>query len=1111
MSERVQQWLEQLGLGQYAAAFAEGDIDLDLLPELDHETLIQVGVSSPGHRLRIIKAAKLLAGSSNEAGVSLQADSTVIKPVPSPKAERRQVTVMFCDLVGSTALTTRLDVEDMRDILLQVQETCAGVIKSYSGFIARYMGDGILVYFGYPVAHEHDAVHAIHTGLAIIDAVAAIETDCIKQIGEVLAVRIGVASGNVVVGDIIGEGASQEAAITGEAPNLAARVQAVAAANTLVIAETTYRLAGLEFEYTELEPKSLKGFASPQRVFQVLGVTAAGSAEIRQSDGMPALVGRQAELRQLTALLDSCLETGSGQAVVLRGEAGIGKTRLLTEVSEIARAHGFAVKKELVLDFGVGRGHDAIRSLVRQLLNIHSDGQEGAENSMAESAIEQHLVSVDQRMFLYDLLDLPQSLEMKSVYEAMDNATRTKGRRSTVADLIVGASRVHALLLVVEDVHWADPEILDYLSRITSIVMDCPTVLVMTSRVEGYPLDQVWRSRSRAEGMVTLDLGPLRNEDAMAYAGSVAGMNQEYVSDCVDRAEGNPLFLEQLLLNAREGGEENIPPSLQSLIVARLDRLAKLDKQALQAASAIGQRFRPEVLCHVLGKADYRCDTLVAQHLLRPEGDDFLFAHALIQDVVYDSQLKSTKRMLHRRAAQWYDNREPTLLARHLDLAEDQQAGQAYLKAATGLLKVYEFEQARTLLDRGLELSNPDAVQFGLLCRRGEVLLALGLSEAAHTSYQQAVVIASDEPEVYRVHIGLAQAARQASRYDSALDSLSIAENAAQSIGDDLDLAQIHYLRGNIYFPLGRIDESLQSNEQAIHYARKTGSSHLLVGALSGFGDANYLKGSMRTADDYYTRAIDLARPDHLSRDLAANLHNRSMARTFSGEILPALADAKESLALARSCYVPVAACVALTSLVFVSLIRDELDATLQYATENVHLTHKIGAKRFEAQARSDLARVLALQGDTDQARQYGLEGVAMALEFARNFVAPKSLSTLALISDDVAEQDELLARGAGILAESCVSHCHFYYFCDAMAIMLARHDWDAALGNAEKLEAFTRPESLSLMDLGIRQLRLEVRSGRDGFSKALEQEWQAFRKDCAEKHINRTLVGLVK
>jgi len=967
MSEMVTKWLDEIGLGQYASAFADSDIELDLIPELDHETLVHIGVNSPGHRLRILKAAKSLQVDPVEGGRR----EGLVAPQQAPEqaeAERRQVTVMFCDLVGSTTLSTKLDAEDMRDILLLFQQACRGVITRYEGFIARYMGDGILVYFGYPVAHENDSERAIHAGLEVIDAVKSIDADCLEQVdleqvGEGFAVRIGVASGSVVVGDIIGEGASQEAAMTGEAPNLAARVQSIAAPNSILIAEATHRLAGALFSCTELEPKSLKGFDVPQRVFQVLGENSADVAKTKQDAVLRGLVGRQSELRQLTTLAESCLDTGSGQTIAIRGEAGIGKSRLVAEFISAAEARGYSVHKGLVLGFGVGKGRDAIRTIVRQLLNIPTDAAEGLRKQMAQKAISHDFVAMDQHMFLNDLLDLPQALEVKSVYDAMDNATRIEGKRSTVAALILSKSRNGALLLIVEDVHWADAEILGYLSRLTRVIAECPAMLVMTSRIEDYPLGSAWRSSSRADGMVTLDLGPLREADAIAFAGSVADAGQNFVRDCIARAEGNPLYLEQMLLNAQEGGEENIPPSLQSLIVARLDRLAKIDKHALQAASAIGQRFMPDVLCYVLGQASYRCDALVAQHLLRSEGGEFLFAHALIQDVVYDALLKSTKRQLHKRAAQWFADRDMPLYARHLELAEDPGAGRAYVQAASQLMATYDFEQARALLERGLELPDTGDVRFELMCTYGEVLLALGMSQEAFDIYARATGKAEEAQSIYRAHTGLAQAARQASRYEAALKSLNIAQTAAGRLGTDLNLAQIYYLRGNIYFPLGRIDECLKSNEQAIEYARKAGSTRLHVGALSGFGDANYLQGTMRTADDYYTQAIDIARANNLTRDLAANLHNRAVARAYTGRIASALADGEESLALARAYFVPVAGCVALTCLTLTSMVVDDLDAAQELAAENVQLTHKIGAKRFEAQAKSDLARVLALQG----------------------------------------------------------------------------------------------------------------------------------------------------
>jgi predicted ATPase len=362
---------------------------------------------------------------------------------------------------------------------------------------------------------------------------------------------------------------------------------------------------------------------------------------LRRADGeRRAFIGRQTELRQLLGVLDGVRETQSGVAICVRGEAGIGKSRLVDELRSRALARGFACHTGWVLDFGVGKGQDAIPAIIKGVLEVGVQADDAAVSDAVQRALASGLIAADQQMLINDLLELPQPAELRAAFDGMDHAIRTQRMGEMIAGILQRCALERPRLLTIEDIHWASPDLKRYLALLTRAAADSRLVLVMTSRFEGDPLDKTWRASTHGSPLMTVDLGPLRPDEAKLLAAGLMQSNP-LALECIARAEGNPLFLEQLLRNAVESEAYSLPASIQSLVLARMDRLSALDKAGLQAASVIGKRFSLDAVRALTRDSDYRCDSLVAGDLVRPEGNDYVFAHALIQEGVSSSLLNA--------------------------------------------------------------------------------------------------------------------------------------------------------------------------------------------------------------------------------------------------------------------------------------------------------------------------------------------------------------------------------------------------------------------------------------------------------------------------------------
>ena len=844
-------WLQSVGLAQYAALLAEHRVDFDVLADLSDDELRELGIPL-GDRKRFLRAvaarsASTVAPITDAAAAPLSA-IVAESPVPADDegthAERRHVTIVFCDLVDSTALASRLDPEELAEVMKGYQDRCEAVVAEWEGHLAEFLGDGAVVYFGWPLAHEDDAERAVHAAMELTRAAGELMAG-----GAPLAARAGIATGLVVVGDIKSKAHHRREGAVGTTPNLAARLQSLAPRGGIAITGQTRKLIGENFALERLAPQAVKGIPDLVESWLVTGVLSGRSRfEARSGANLRRMVGRETELDRLLAAWDAA-RLGDGSAVLITGEAGIGKSRLLQSLVErtadVSREH-------IAFQCSPFHRHTSLRPFI-EWLQRSAHILLGTDAAEALLKIEAYASGLGYELaetvpLIAALLSVP--LDARYAEPLLSPQLQRARTIALVIDLIIASARTRPALMVFEDLYWADPTTLELLTQLTAPGTDFPGLVVMTAR-PGFD------SPFSEQRVVSIALERLPGTSAQHLVADLAGgllLPDAVIQLVIAAADGVPLFVEELTKSLLESGRLReiggtaelvataehlaIPATLHDLLVSRLDGLPA-GKALVRVAATVGLRFARSLLERVVPSLAGRlsddlrqlCDAGILEATADYGADEgFAFRHALVREAAYQSQLKSRRREVHRDVARaleaYYPNvvtGEPEVLAHHHAESGQAEVAAGYLLAAGGkAIRGSALREALTHLSKGLQLVStcvPSPVRDRLELR---------LQAALGTTYMQARGWAAREVEqAYLAAATLSEAAETPAeeirvlwgtwvyyqvrgRLDDAVVAAAQIQSRADRDGSDESLLVADMIGLQVHLYAGNVRESLR-------------------------------------------------------------------------------------------------------------------------------------------------------------------------------------------------------------------------------------------------------------------------------------------------------------
>ena len=974
MADNLRDWLASLELEHLTQVFEENQVSLRDLPLLAEDDLKELGLAL-GPRKRLLSAIADLSPSNR----TLAAEGQSSGEPPPASAERRQLTVLFCDLVGSTELSQRLDPEDMREVMRAYQDAVAGEVARYEGHVAKFMGDGVIAYFGYPRAHEDDAERAIRSALSIVQAIPELNLDVARP----LQIRIGIATGHVVVGDLIGEGAAQEEAVVGDTPNLAARLQELATPNSILVSAATRELTGNAFDCTDLGLKTLKGFAEPDHVWEVDRERPLESRFAARAARLTTFVGRDHEVGLLSERWLRVKE-GEGQVVLLSGEAGIGKSRILETLRDrLAQDLHVRVRYQC----SPFHSNSALYPMIGQM---ERDAGFAAVDDVDTkvSKLERLLAPTSEDLGqVMPLMGSLLSLPVEDRYPPLDLTPQQQKARTLDAlfQQLSALARQQPVLFLFEDVHWIDPTSLELLELIVDRLANLRVMVIITHRPE---FEAPWQ---RYGHVSTLSLNRLSRSQCGEMVLDLASgklLPEEVLEQIIGKTDGVPLFVEELTKTILESALLQqtaeryvlagsmtplaIPSTLQDSLMARLDRLGAI-KEIAQIGAAIGREFPHRLLAAVSPLSENELhDTLnqlVESELVFRHGAGkeatYVFKHALVQDVAYSSLLRSRRRALHLRIAEALAETfaetvetEPELLAHHYTEAGlTEQAIDYWQKAGERALRGSANVEAINHLMRGLELLEtlPESRE-----RDGrELSLQLTLGPALMAAKGQG-----------------AQDARQA---------YSRARELGQQLGD----TRLHfralwgYWRSHLI--QAEYDTARVLGEQSLSLAEESQDAAFILEACFMLGGTLMLMGNFAAARPHLERAVplyDIEKHRSLAFDYgqdpcATILSYLSWTLWYLGFPERALQRAREALALAEALGHPLTLAQVLNYSAMSDCFCRDWRAARSRAEANMELSKERGFPQTFWLASGIHARVLVEEGRFEDGMPQFEEAVA--------------------------------------------------------------------------------------------------------------------------------------
>jgi class 3 adenylate cyclase/tetratricopeptide (TPR) repeat protein len=842
--QQITDWLKQLGMDEYIQRFAENDIDFAILSDLTDQDLEKIGVTSLGHRRKLLRAIAKLKGIEQSAVTIARAT-----PRAADAAERRQLTVLFSDLVGSTVLAARMDPEDLREVISAYQKCVAETVRHFDGFVARYLGDGVLVYFGYPQAHEDDAERAVRAGLELIAAVAGLRT------GASLQARVGIATGLVVVGDLIGSGAAQEQAVVGETPNLAARLQALAEPGTVLICPSTRRLTGGHFNYRDPSSVTLKGWAEPVLVWQVVGSSGVESRfEAMHTAKLPPLVGREEEIELLLRRWRD-VARGQGRVVVLTGEPGIGKSHVALALDE--RLKG---EPHITLRYYCSPHHanSALFPFISQLEHAAGIARgDSPEEKLSKlgALLAQPTPNREHLAVLANLLALP----VNDGYR-MEELSPQKRREKTLAALLAqlkGLAARRPVYVIFEDIHWIDPTSLEVLIAVVEQIPQLPVLLLVTARPEFTP---PWPSYPH---MMAMQLARLGRRDGTALVVCVTGgktLPKEVMDEILIRTDGVPLFVEELTKTVLESGllqERNghyvldhplpplaIPTTLQGSLMARIDRLSPV-REVAQIGAVAGREFHYELLNAVAGLPrkglEDALDRLVQSELIFRRGEIpravYTFKHALVRDAAYASLLKRRREQLHAAIAKALEQQFPEVTQHQPETLAHHFSEAGLIEKAIG----YWLQAGR---NAALRSANLEAIAH----------LERGIEATGHLRAGEG----RDRSELeFRLALGPCVIATHGAAASKAVSTFARARELCAVLGEPSEYLQVVFWQATARVVRGELPQALEAIADLPHDAEARGNRAAFLNVIRGQGMILMFMGRLVAAREALTRALD--------------------------------------------------------------------------------------------------------------------------------------------------------------------------------------------------------------------------------------------------------------